>query len=154
MPCHTGESINLRPRYPSVTPHEQRCVCPCPPTCLHPSVFFTVFRRAYNDIDIFVCNGDESGGDASGFETILAAFEKKLVENGHTVEKRLVKYFVAQTGDANVDTVVADGDVGRKRLVDYTLAGIPISVSLVNTLHQRNIVAVLNSFDLSACAIR
>lgn len=125
----------------------------CPLVCIHASVSPSV-HRTYNDIDIFVCDGDESGGDASDFETILAAFEKQLLENGHTVEKRVVKYFVTPTGDANIDTVVADGDVGRKRLVDYTLAGIPISVSLVNTLHQLNIVAVLNSFDLSACAIR
>ena len=62
-------------------------------------------NRAYNDLDIFVCNYDD-------FEAVLSAFEQRLAEHGHLVETRLVKHFVSPIGDANVDTVVADGDTG------------------------------------------
>ena len=100
----------------------------------------------YNDLDIFVCN--------CNFESTLSIFERRLAEYGYVVEKQLVKYFAAPTGDANVDTVMADGDTGTKRLVDFTLADIPVIISLVNTSHSDGIVDVLNTFDLSVCAIR
>ena len=44
--------------------------------------------------------------------------------------------------------------VGTKRLVDFTLADIPITISLINTTRLDGIVDVLNTFDLSVCAIR
>ena len=97
----------------------------------------------FKDLDIFMCEGID-------YVAEVRFFESKLDEHGYKISKRQTARFVTPIdGAAELNRVIAAGETGQVRLIDYWIEGVPFPISLINTCGQfATIDQLLGSFDL------
>lgn len=100
----------------------------------------------YNDIDVFVTA-------PKMYDEIIHRFEDSLKAHNYTILRRTVKRFTKSSGITSVDRITSHGDTGDVRLTDYSIAGIPYDISLINSAMFVSVADVTSRFDISACAI-